>query len=69
MGGNGLGGGVQHSLLLGRFQLGRCEAVGLGIRLTWVLVSSLSFIGSEIVHSFKTGQTLGIQTTKPTSKI
>lgn len=43
--------------------------MSLGIRLTWVLISSLSFIGCEIVHSFKTGQILGIKTTKHTSKI
>lgn len=38
--------------------------VGFGIILTWVLVSSLPFITSEIVHSFKMDQILGIKTTK-----
>lgn len=69
-GGNRMGQhvGVQYSLFVGRLQLGWWDPVGLGLRGTWVLISSLLCISCEIVHSFKTGHILGIKTTKLTPK-
>lgn len=53
-------------LFSAQFQLGWWEPMSLGIRLTWVLISSLSFISCEIILSFKTVQVLGIKPTQLT---
>lgn len=42
--------------------------MSLGVRLPWVLTSFLPFISHEIVHSFKTGQIVGTESTKPAPK-
>lgn len=42
--------------------------MSLGVRLPWVLTSFLPFISHEIVHSFKTGQIMGTESTKPAPK-